>query len=54
MKKVDDRLLSAYLDNELSVSEVEELEQQLSKEELQHMINEKKLESSIGTVLKDT
>ena len=53
MKKVDDRLLSAYLDNELTVSEVEELEKQLSSDELKHLVNEKKLESSIGTLLKD-
>ncbi|MCH2206947.1 MAG: hypothetical protein MK132_13905 [Lentisphaerales bacterium] len=53
MKELDDRLLSAYIDNELSVSEIEEIEQQLSKDELQHLVNEKKLDSSIKNIIKE-
>ncbi|MCM8530628.1 MAG: hypothetical protein NE330_05645 [Lentisphaeraceae bacterium] len=51
MKKVDDRFLFAYIDGELSVSEVEELENQLSKEELEQLVNEKKMERGLGDKL---
>ena len=52
MNKGDDRKWSAYLDGELSVSEIEEFEAQLTKEELEHLKNERKLEEGIGTALK--
>lgn len=53
MKKNDDRNWSAYIDGELSVSEVEEFEAQLSAEELKHLNNEKAFEESIGSSLND-
>ena len=53
MKKIDDRLWSAYLDGELSITEVEHFENQLSPEELAHIRKEKELEKSIVTTLKD-
>ncbi|MCM8534375.1 MAG: hypothetical protein NE334_00400 [Lentisphaeraceae bacterium] len=51
MKKVEDKFLFAYIDGELSVSEVEELESQLSKEELQQLVSEKKIERGLGNKL---
>lgn len=53
MKKDDDRNWSAYIDGELSVSEVEEFEAQLSAEELKHLNDEKAFEESIGISLND-
>ncbi|MCM8542921.1 MAG: hypothetical protein NE328_21820 [Lentisphaeraceae bacterium] len=54
MKKEDDRNWSAYIDGELSVSEVEKFEALLSEEELKHLNNERAFEESIGNVLNDT
>ena len=41
------------MDGELSVSEIEEFETQLSDAELQHLKNEQKLEEGIGAILND-
>lgn len=53
MKKEDDRNWSAYIDGELSVSEVNDFEAQLSAKELEHLKNERSLEEGIGNCLKD-
>ncbi len=52
MKKKDDRNWSAYIDGELSVSEVEEFEAQLSEEELKQLNRERAFEEQIGAVFK--
>jgi len=52
MKNNDDRMWSAYLDTELSVTEVESLEKHLSEEDLEHLEREKHLDSKISEHLK--
>ncbi|NQZ56327.1 MAG: hypothetical protein HRT88_02500 [Lentisphaeraceae bacterium] len=53
MKKNDDRMWSAYLDEELSITELENFESGLSEAELEHLKNEKEFEKEVSTVLKD-
>lgn len=53
MKKEDDRNWSAYIDGELSVTEVEKFEKMLSEKELQHLNNERAFEECIGNALND-
>jgi hypothetical protein len=53
MKDIDDNLLSAYVDNELSVTEVDEFEQKVPPEILSHLVKEKKLEAAISGNLKE-
>ncbi len=48
MKKIDDRLWSAYLDGELSVTEVENLEAGLTADELEHLRKEKVFDQKIS------
>ena len=48
MKQIDDKLWSAYLDGELSVTEIEKLEADLSTEQLEHLRKEKALESKVA------
>ena len=51
MKKEDDRNWSAYIDGELSVSEIEEFEAQFSEDELKHLSNERAFDKSISNSL---
>ena len=53
MKKLDDRIWSAYLDGELSVSEIEEVEGSLTGKQLEHFRKEKVLEEKINQRLED-
>lgn len=53
MKKDDDRNWSAYIDSELSVSEIEAFEAKLSVEELEHLRKEKAFEEAIGSKLSE-
>jgi hypothetical protein len=53
MKKPDDRLWSAYLDGELSVTEVEKMEAGLTAAQLEHLRKEKVFEEKISNRLKE-
>ena len=53
MNKEDDRNWSAYIDGELSVSEVEDFEASLTEEELIHLNNERAFEEKVGSAFKD-
>jgi hypothetical protein len=53
MKKEDDRLWSAYIDDELTVSELNQIEKTLSSSDLHHLQNEKLLEREISEVLRE-
>ena len=52
MNKQDDRQWSAYIDGELSISELEEFEAKLTKDELEYLKDERLFEEKIGDSLR--